>query len=108
MQIEQYVTVEGDCPFAEWFDALDTRAALKVRTALARIEAGNMGDVKSIGQGVSERRLTFGPGYRLYFGRDGDTIVVLLTGGTKKRQQNDIQQAQALWMEYKKRKREGG
>ena len=108
MKIEQYVAVEGECPFAEWFDALDTRAALKVRTALARIEAGNMGDVKSVGQGVSERRLTYGPGYRIYFGRDGDTVVVLLIGGTKKRQQKDIAQAQELWADYKKRKREGG
>lgn len=67
-----------------------------------------MGDTKSVGQGVSERRLTYGPGYRIYFGRDGERIVVLLTGGTKKRQQKDIDQAQTLWVEYKKRKREGG
>ncbi|MEE4208911.1 MAG: type II toxin-antitoxin system RelE/ParE family toxin, partial [Parvularcula sp.] len=84
---------------------LDTRAALKIRTALARIETGNMGDVKPVGQGVSERRIDYGPGYRVYFGHDGDELVVLLVGGSKKRQQRDIDQAKALWADYKARKK---
>lgn len=103
----QYQTEDGDCPFANWFDGLDVQAALKVRTALARMEAGNLGDVKPVGEGVSERRITFGPGYRVYFGQDGEQIVVLLVGGTKKRQQRDIEQAQALWADYKARKKQG-
>ena len=78
-----YVTEAGKTPFEDWFNGLDTAAALKVRTALARIETGNLGDVKPVGQGVSERRITFGPGYRVYFGQDGDTLVILLCGGTK-------------------------
>ncbi len=102
-----YVTEDGKAPFADWFDKLDTVAALKVRTALARIETGNLGDVKPVGQGVSERRITFGPGYRVYFGQDGDKLVILLCGGTKKRQSRDIDQAKAFWGDYKSRKQKG-
>ena len=102
-----YVTEEGKAPFDDWFNKLDTTAALKVRTALARFETGNMGDVKPAGQGVSERRITFGPGYRVYFGQDGDRLVILLCGGTKKRQSKDIEQAKAFWEDYKNRKQKG-
>lgn len=108
IEVVQYETEEGSCPFAAWFEGLDARAALKVRTALARIEAGNFGDVKPVGEGVSERRIDFGPGYRVYFGRDGDRLVILLTGGTKMRQQRDIDQAKAYWSDYKRRKQKGG
>lgn len=89
-EVVQYETSDGDCPFASWFDALDTKATLKVRTAVARMETGNVGDSKSVGDGVSERRIDAGPGYRNYFGRDGDKLIVLLVGGTKRRQQRDI------------------
>ncbi|WP_420010525.1 type II toxin-antitoxin system RelE/ParE family toxin [Tateyamaria sp.] len=102
-----YVTEEGKAPFDDWFNKLDTAAALKVRTALARIETGNLGDVKPVGQGVSERRITFGPGYRVYFGQDGDKLVILLCGGTKKRQSKDIEQAKAFWHDYKNRNQKG-
>ncbi len=71
------------------------------------MENGNFSNVKSVGQGVHEYKLDFGPGYRIYFGRDGDKIVVLLGGGTKKRQSRDIQTAQTLWQEYKQRKKKG-
>jgi len=108
MQVEQYVTDDGDCPFADWFDDIDTQAAVKVTAAVARMEAGNMGDVKPVGGGVSERRINYGPGYRLYFGRDGDDLVLLLIGGTKKRQQKDIESAKEFWSDYKKRKKKGG
>lgn len=102
-----YVTEDGNAPFEDWFDGLDTAAALKVRTALARIETGNLGDVKPVGQGVSERRIPFGPGYRVYFGQDGNTLVILLCGGTKKRQSKDIEQAKRHWDDYKNRKKQG-
>jgi len=98
-----YVSDDGKSPFEDWFNGLDTAAALKVRTALARIETGNMGDVKPVGRGVSERRIPFGPGYRLYFGRDDDKLVILLCGGTKKRQSK----AKAYWDDYKSRKQKG-
>jgi len=104
-EVVVYEMEEGRAPFEDWFNALDAQAALKVTTAIARIEAGNLGDVKPVGQGVSERRITFGPGYRLYFGQDGKKLVVLLTGGTKKRQSKDIEQAQVFWADYKRRKK---
>jgi len=104
VEVVQYETEEGTCPFADWFDGLDARAAAKVRTAIARIETGNLGDVKPVGEGVSERRIDFGPGYRVYFGQDGQRLVILLLGGTKKRQQRDIAQAKAYWRDYKQRK----
>jgi len=69
------------------------------------MEQGNFSNVKSVGEGVLEYRIDFGPGYRVYFGRDGDTIVILLTGGTKKRQQRDIEAAHGYWQDYKKGKR---
>ena len=103
----QFETAEGDCPFADWFLGLDTRAALKVRTAIGRMEAGNLGDVKPVGKGVSERRIDFGPGYRLYFAQDGSRLVILLVGGTKQRQQRDITRAQALWADYERRNKQG-
>lgn len=104
VKVVQFETERGRCPFAEWFDGLDAQAAIKVRTAIARMEVGNFGDVKSLGDGVLERRINFGPGYRLYFGRDGQTLVILLVGGTKKRQQQDIDRARAYWDEYRRRK----
>ncbi|MGH1370344.1 MAG: type II toxin-antitoxin system RelE/ParE family toxin [Maritimibacter sp.] len=107
IELVLYVTEEGKVPFEDWFNKLDTAAALKVRTALARIETGNLGDVKPVGQGVSERRITFGPGYRVYFGQDGDKLVILLCGGTKKRQSKDIEKAKASWDDYKSRKQKG-
>lgn len=70
------------------------------------MEAGNLSDVRSVGSGVSERRIHTGAGYRIYFGRDGDTLIVLLGGGTKERQQKDIKDARALWREYKRRKQQ--
>jgi len=72
------------------------------------MEHGNFSNTKRLGGGVLESRIDFGPGYRIYFGREGDSIVILLGGGTKKRQQNDIENAKVLWKEYKKRKRQEG
>jgi putative addiction module killer protein len=80
-------------------------ARAKVTRALARLEQGNFSNVKSVGKGVLELKINFGPGYRVYFGRDGETLIVLLTGGTKKRQQRDIEPAHAYWQDYKARKR---
>ena len=107
IELVVYVSDEGKAPFDDWFNKLDTVAALKIRTALARIETGKLGDVKSVGQGVSERRITFGAGYRVYFGQDGDKLVILLCGGTKKRQSKDIEQAKTFWSDYKSRKLKG-
>jgi putative addiction module killer protein len=74
-----------------------------VTVAVTRMAGGNFGDHKVVGAGVLEHRIDFGPGYRIYFGRDGDALVILLAGGTKKRQQQDIAAAQELWQDYKAR-----
>jgi putative addiction module killer protein len=107
MKIVEYVAPNGRSPFGKWFEALDARAAVKVTVALVRIEQGNLSNVKSVSGGVLEYRIDFGPGYRLYFGSDGEEIVILLAGGTKRRQQDDIKAALARWQDYKKRKRDG-
>ena len=108
IQIREYVDTGGRSPFGRWFDGLDARAASRVRTALARMEAGNLSNVRGVGSGVLECRINVGPGYRIYFGRDGDTLIVLLGGGTKARQQSDIENARDLWQEYKDRKQQEG
>jgi putative addiction module killer protein len=102
--IREYLDVSGRSPFADWLSDLNAPAAAKVNTALRRISLGNFSDVKSVGTGVLEYRLDFGPGYRIYFGKDGEQLVILLGGGTKKRQQNDIAIAIHLWKDYKQRK----
>ena len=84
---------------------LNAAAAAKVTIAVTRVAQGNLGNAKSVGSGVQEYRIEFGPGYRIYFGRDGDRLVILLGGGTKKRQQDDIRNAQAYWADYRRRKR---
>jgi putative addiction module killer protein len=85
---------------------LNSQAAAKVATALTRLALGNVSNVKGVGSGVLELRIDFGPGYRVYFGKDGERLIILLGGGTKKRQQNDINAAVADWEEYKRRKQE--
>ncbi len=103
--IKQYEQEDGVIPFKKWFDSLGFKAALKVRTAMAQMEVGNFGDHKSVGGGVWERRINFEKGYRIYFAKDGDELVVLFWGGTKSRQQKDIEKAKGCWSEYKARKR---
>jgi putative addiction module killer protein len=105
LDLREYLAEDGGSPFADWFAGLDAVAAARVTVALARIGQGNLSNVKGVGSGVLEYRLDFGPGYRVYFGRDGDVLVILLAGGTKKRQQRDIDAAQARWADYKRRKR---
>ena len=104
--IREYIDHEGRSSYAKWFNRLNAPAAARVVTALVRMEQGNFSNAKSVGEGVLENRVDFGPGYRIYFGRDGDQIVILLGGGTKKRQQKDIEAAKILWKEYKIRKRQ--
>lgn len=112
MTLEEYLDVSGASPFARWFEDLDARAAAKVTVALARIERGAVSNVKGVGEGVLEYRIDFGPGYRIYFGRDGDVLVILLAGGTKRRQDEDIAVAKRRWKDFKARKaraaKEGG
>ena len=106
IELREYVDSRGRSPFGSWFDSLDANAAARIRTALARMEAGNLSNVRGVGSGVLEYRINVGPGYRVYFGRDGDTLIVLLGGGTKARQQRDIADARELWQEYRRRKQQ--
>jgi putative addiction module killer protein len=104
--IREHIDLDGRSPYAKWFNRLNAPAAAKVATAIVRMEQGNLSNSKGIGEGVFECRIDFGPGYRIYFGKDGDALVILLGGGTKKRQEKDIVNAKILWKEYKRRKRQ--
>lgn len=104
IRVVQYLQ-NGVSVFEKWFYGLDAQAAAKVTTALYRLEQGNFSNVKSAGQGVSELRIDFGPGYRIYFGQEGNTLVILLGGGSKKTQNRDIRNAQLLWAQYKAEKK---
>ncbi len=106
IEIREYEDSNGHSPFGRWFRSLDRTAAAKVVIALTRIGSGNFSTVKGVGAGVSEYKIDFGPGYRVYFGRDGDALVILVGGGSKKRQNRDIENAQACWQAYKGRKRQ--
>jgi putative addiction module killer protein len=103
LTIVEYVREDGSKPFSEWFDDLSAQAAAKVATARARLEMGNTSAVKWIGV-IGEYRIDWGPGYRIYLAKDGAELVILLGGGTKRRQQYDVERAKALWAEYKVRK----
>jgi putative addiction module killer protein len=105
LEIRYYVAADGQQPFAEWFADLEAVARAKVTRAIVRLEQGNFSNVKSVGEGVFEYRIDFGPGYRVYFGQDGQTLVILRTGGTKKRQRRDIDDARTYWNDYKQSKR---
>jgi putative addiction module killer protein len=105
MELREFEDENGRRPFGVWLRALDAVTTARVQRALARLEAGNTSNVKGVGAGVFELKMDFGPGYRVYFGKDGVEIVILLGGGTKKRQDRDIQTAQALWQNYKDRKK---
>ena len=101
MTIKKLQTPQGDVPFDDWINRIDMRAQARVASRLDRIERGNFGDHRSVGQGVMELRVDHGPGYRIYFGRDGLEVVILLGGGSKQRQRADIKQAQRNWKKYK-------
>ena len=104
IEIREYIDIQGRSPYARWFNRLNAPAAAKVATALVRMEQGNLSNVKGVGSGVFESRIDFGPGYRVYFGKDGNALIILLGGGTKKRQQQAIETAKDLWRDYKRRK----
>jgi putative addiction module killer protein len=108
LELRTYITAGGDCPFESWFSDLDAAAAAKVTVALVRLGQGNTSNAKTVGEGVLEYRIDWGPGYRVYFGRDGATLVILLTGGTKQRQHRDIERAKELWADYKRRRKPPG
>ena len=107
IEIEVYEDGEGAKPFDRWFDRLPVTHAAKVTIAIGRMRAGHNSGFKSVGDGVSEWRIDWGPGLRIYLGFDGERFILLLGGGTKARQQADIAQAIERWADYRRRKRTG-
>jgi putative addiction module killer protein len=102
--VREYLDQSGRSPFAAWSDGLNREAAAKMAVGLIRLQQGHLSMSKGIGPGLYEYRIDFGPGYRIYFGRDGGHLVILLGGGTKKRQRQDIKTALARWADYKLRR----
>jgi putative addiction module killer protein len=102
-EIIEYIREDGANPFKRWFDGLNSQAAAKVTTAILRLQMGNTSNLKWIGS-IAEYRIDWGPGYRIYLGEDGDALIILLGGGTKRRQHADIARAEALFAEYRRRK----
>lgn len=99
-EIREYVE-NGRSPYAEWFEGLDDVTALRVQRYLRRLEAGNFGAVKALQEGLFEVRMDFGPGYRVYYGRRGRTMIILLGGGSKRRQDADIAAAVERWKRHR-------
>ncbi len=104
LDVREYLTVDGFSPFRNWFRGLDAVPRARVAAVLLRLAAGNAGDHQGVGSGVLEIRMQTGPGYRLYFGRDGDQLIILLGGGIKRRQAADISMAKDRWLDYRRRK----
>ena len=103
VRVQEYLDGRGHSPYAVWFDSLDAPAAAKVAAALYRLEMGNFSNVKGVGAGVFERTIDFGPGYRIYFGKAGHELVILLGGSSKRRQTAAIAAAQERWQDYRRR-----
>ncbi|OGQ16935.1 MAG: addiction module killer protein [Deltaproteobacteria bacterium RIFCSPHIGHO2_02_FULL_40_11] len=102
-ELLEYEIENGRCPFSEWLDGLkDIAARAIIRKRLNRIRMGNFGNTRSVGEGVFELKIDFGPGYRVYYGLDGDTLVVLLCGGDKGSQERDIRKATEYWQDYRR------
>lgn len=103
-----YLSEDGRSPFDEWVNSLKDRTTVsKIHMRLYRVSLGNFGDAKPVGEGVSELRLQFGAGYRIYFAQVGNTVVLLLCGGDKSTQAKDIKLAQTFWADYQRRQQNG-
>ena len=106
-EIRLYRTADGHCPYEEWLARLkDNEAEMRIDVRLGRLQLGNLGDVKAVGEGVSELRVDYGPGYRVYIGQVGATLVILLCAGDKRTQAADIKRARKYWADYQRRAKE--
>ncbi|MCD4814399.1 type II toxin-antitoxin system RelE/ParE family toxin [bacterium] len=102
--ILQFETSEGKCPFRKWLLSLhDEKVRAQVRARLDRLRLGNSGDHRFLGEGIQELRIHYGPGYRIYYGEQGRKIVLLLYGGIKNTQKQDIRKAKQYWQDYLRR-----
>ena len=110
IEVRHYLTAAGDDPFDEWICALqDRQARIRIVKRIDRLERGLFGDVEFCGEGVWELRVDWGPGYRVYYARSGRQIILLLLGGDKRKQDQDIKRAKEYWHEYQQRsKAQGG
>lgn len=104
MRVCEYIREDGSNPYKKWFDSLDTQAAARISVAKARLELGNTSNIKWF-EGIGEYKIDWGPGYRIYLAQDGKSLIILFGGGTKKKQQTDINKAKDLLREYKIRKK---
>ena len=104
LAIREYLTPQGNNPFREWLKALDMGVQARIQARVLRFESGNLGDHKNVGGGIWEARLDFGPGYRLYFGKDGAAVILLLAGGDKASQSKDIAAAKHYWKDFREAK----
>jgi len=104
VRVLEYIDAQGRSPYARWFEGLNAPAAAKVVVSLYRLADGNFSNIKGVGGGVFERRIDFGPGFRIYFGKDGDAVLILLGGSGKQRQQEAIEAAKSRWADYRRRK----
>jgi putative addiction module killer protein len=103
-ELEYYVTAAGKKPFKEWLEGLkDVAARAKIRVRLDRVRLGNLGDNRSVGGGVYELRVDYGPGYRIYYACESECIILLLLGGDKSKQKKDIDVAKEFWSDHKRR-----
>ena len=107
LTIREYITAQGKSPFRDWLKSHDVGVQARIQARVLRFENGNLGDHKSVGGGVWEARLDFGPGYRLYFGKDGHSVILLLAGGDKGSQARDITAAKRYWNDFGKGARHG-
>jgi len=104
MRVREYIREDGTNPYKKWFDSLDAQTAARISVAKARLELGNTSNIKWF-EGIGEYKIDWGPGYRIYLAQDGKSLIVLFGGGTKKKQQADIDKAKELFREYKIRKK---
>jgi putative addiction module killer protein len=104
LTIREYLTPQGRSPFRDWLKSLDSAVQARIQARVLRFEGGNLGDHKAVGGGVWEARLDFGPGYRLYFGKDGDAVILILAGGDKSSQTRDIAAARRYWADFREAK----
>ena len=107
LTIREYLTADGKSPFRAWLESLTVAVRARIQARVLRFEMGHLGDHKTVGSGVWEARVMFGPGYRIYFGKDGDAIIVLLVGGDKGSQAKDILRAHDFWGDYLEATRHG-
>ncbi len=99
-----YITQDNKCPFELWLDSLrDRQARARIKKRLDRLELGNLGDFKLLGDGVTELKVDYGPGYRIYFSQSGASIILLLCGGDKSSQDQDILRAKQYWKDFQNR-----